>query len=511
MNDDQSQEPLASEIQGSAEDDALIEAIAERADKDAFAELYERFNNPAFNLALYLTRDRTLAEDAVQEAMLRIWVSAKSYTPGNPRGWILRIVARESLHKLKAQKKRSRRMETRPSSETEEQDDPSAHSEVVPALRAVLDKLPDDDQQLVALHFGAGLSLREMSAELSVPRQTLHNKIMRILAALKGQLAAGGFSAAIPFVRPDSLSEVLTSGQSCPAGLSEMVLSQLGTTSQLPALSEQSTRSARVSKLGTAKSTNAGAGTLGPLFIATATLTLAAGGWYALSSAPKQAPLVTPAPAALAPVATPPAPVPAVVPFNFTWSALNEPATQFKVIGGGWTWRGPQGNQPGAMALLTPTFIAQVPVNAPSRPFVVVLNVRNLKDIANVEATWCEETAIPAFEHFTVKDPPVQPKGFEVHVHFKDNYSISYFNKTPITIRKFDKPYPAAQIVLSLKNIELVSLVARDLLPGEQSNYGEEPEQVLARLKAQPGKITIGKSERVDFSHIKHTVTGNVK
>ena len=79
------------------DDLALLENIAQRRDRASFAELFSRYEKRAYALALHLTRNRELAQDAVQDAMLDIWLHASTYRPGNEAGWILRIVANKSL------------------------------------------------------------------------------------------------------------------------------------------------------------------------------------------------------------------------------------------------------------------------------------------------------------------------------------------------------------------------------------------------------------------------------
>jgi RNA polymerase sigma-70 factor (ECF subfamily) len=46
----------------------------------------------AYNLARYLTRDAILAEDAVQDAMLRAFRGFGQFRGGSPRAWLLTIV-----------------------------------------------------------------------------------------------------------------------------------------------------------------------------------------------------------------------------------------------------------------------------------------------------------------------------------------------------------------------------------------------------------------------------------
>src|SRR6185369_1770597 len=71
----------ASSMADELSDDQLLLCIAQQRDREAFAELYRRFARLAFNVAFNVTGNRSLAEEAAQEAMLQLWISAKSYQP----------------------------------------------------------------------------------------------------------------------------------------------------------------------------------------------------------------------------------------------------------------------------------------------------------------------------------------------------------------------------------------------------------------------------------------------
>jgi len=55
----------------------------------------------AYSLARWLTRDAVLAEDVVQEAMLRALTYFRSFRGDNPRAWLLQIVRNVALGKLR--------------------------------------------------------------------------------------------------------------------------------------------------------------------------------------------------------------------------------------------------------------------------------------------------------------------------------------------------------------------------------------------------------------------------
>ena len=53
-----------------------------RGVEPALAELYDRFGRIAYGLAVRILRDRSLAEDAVQDAFLGAWRTAAAFDPG---------------------------------------------------------------------------------------------------------------------------------------------------------------------------------------------------------------------------------------------------------------------------------------------------------------------------------------------------------------------------------------------------------------------------------------------
>jgi RNA polymerase sigma-70 factor (ECF subfamily) len=58
----------------------LIGAVA-RKDQPAFRQLYDRAAPKLFAIVLRIVRDRSAAEDILQDVFLRIWRSAGGYSP----------------------------------------------------------------------------------------------------------------------------------------------------------------------------------------------------------------------------------------------------------------------------------------------------------------------------------------------------------------------------------------------------------------------------------------------
>ncbi|MCK6473375.1 MAG: sigma-70 family RNA polymerase sigma factor [Planctomycetes bacterium] len=207
-------------------------AVATARDRAAFGRLFEHYKDRAYNLAYHITGRAEAAEEAVQEAMLRVWTAAATFKPGNADGWVLRIVARESLKALRTRKKDRKEMaiererehaprETAPGEDLE-------RDELLVGLRGAIAGLDPAARRLVALYFGAGMTQEEIAQELELSQRGVSYKIDEALAALKRRLAQAGLAAVLPMLNAKGLSEALCTGARAPAGIENAVFQSLG-------------------------------------------------------------------------------------------------------------------------------------------------------------------------------------------------------------------------------------------------------------------------------------------
>lgn len=203
-------------------DKDLLLRIAGQRDKAAFEELVARFHQDAFNLAVHITGNQALAEESVQEALLRVWLSARTFrADGNARGWILRIVSRECLRKRQDRRKETQAMtreEDRRRALPVREAQAGEGQELLAGLRECLGRLPEQHRQLIALYFGGGLTQREISTEMNVPERTVSYRIDEALHWLRDHLKEAGLAAAMPMLNAEGLSHALCTG-GAPAGL----------------------------------------------------------------------------------------------------------------------------------------------------------------------------------------------------------------------------------------------------------------------------------------------------
>jgi RNA polymerase sigma-70 factor, ECF subfamily len=164
--------------------------MPEAGDAAAFARVALPHLDAAYNLARWLVRDPTLAEDVVQDAMLRGLTYVRSFRGENPRAWLLQIVRTAAYTRLAARRDTVEvPLDAEPAADiVDEADDPEAtvlQGERYSALEQALAALPPELREIIVLRELEELSYREIARVIGVPLGTVMSRLWRARRALR--------------------------------------------------------------------------------------------------------------------------------------------------------------------------------------------------------------------------------------------------------------------------------------------------------------------------------------
>ena len=173
-------------------DRELIDQV-KQGDKTAFKEIYSRFSQVTYNLALRILRDKEDAEEVVQEIFLQVWNKAYSYDPdrGAVSTWVLNIARSRSIDKLRTVGYRDKNVEIDEErlnsnvdlSRTIEDKDESKN-----VIRQALNSLPEKQRIAIELVYFGGLTHIEAAEELEEPVGTIKTRIRLGVMKLKDKI-----------------------------------------------------------------------------------------------------------------------------------------------------------------------------------------------------------------------------------------------------------------------------------------------------------------------------------
>lgn len=185
---------------------ALVEA-ARQGDHAAFSALAVEAVPRLDRMARLILRDPDLAQDAVQESVIRAWRDLRGLRdPDRFDGWLQRLTVRACLSVARSRQRRAVEVELGDV-------DPREHEDVASSVvdrafvDAVLRQLSPDRRALVVLHIYMGVPLPEVAATLGIPLGTAKSRLGRTLAALRVAMPrdegpAAGVAAATDGGRP---------------------------------------------------------------------------------------------------------------------------------------------------------------------------------------------------------------------------------------------------------------------------------------------------------------------
>jgi RNA polymerase sigma-70 factor, ECF subfamily len=174
---------------------ALIEAVATRGDRAAFAMLFEHF---APRIKTFMRRSgasEQSADEFAQEALLAVWSKARLFDPVSvgASAWIFTIARNLRIDVLRREKRTGMdyTVEIDPEFHLDEGPQPDARlatSQVESRVRNALTHLSEDQLRVVELSFFDEKAHAEIAQTLQIPLGTVKSRLRLAMNRLRGLL-----------------------------------------------------------------------------------------------------------------------------------------------------------------------------------------------------------------------------------------------------------------------------------------------------------------------------------
>ena len=156
--------------------------------RQRFDEYVGVYHQDMYRYAAWLSRDKSIAEDVVQEALLRAWKSLDALREkSSAKQWLLTIVRRENARYFERKRLETVDIDNLSASQAAllaEQPD-----EELDDMRLAIYELDDDYREPLVLQVLMGFSTNEIAEQLGLKQGAVLTRLHRARAKLKDQMA----------------------------------------------------------------------------------------------------------------------------------------------------------------------------------------------------------------------------------------------------------------------------------------------------------------------------------
>ncbi len=156
-----------------------------------FDELVGVFHQDMYRYAAWLCRDKAIAEDVVQEALLRAWKSLDALRDdGAAKQWLLTIVRRENARYF--ERRRLETVDVDNLTPSQEAIIAEAPDEQLDELREAIYGLDDDYREPLVLQVLMGFSTNEIAEQMGLRQGAVLTRLHRARLKLKESVQSEG-------------------------------------------------------------------------------------------------------------------------------------------------------------------------------------------------------------------------------------------------------------------------------------------------------------------------------
>lgn len=170
-------------------EDVLVQRLRAR-DEAAMTLFYDKYSAALYGVILRIVKKEEIAEDVLQEGLVKIWHSFSSYDASKGRlfTWVLNVCRNLAIDKIRSRQYRvGSRTQTLEDSTAMRQAAPSSFRPEHIGLQEMTSQLSPEQKQVIDLLYFGGFTQSEVAEELDLPLGTVKTRAraaIKVLAKL---------------------------------------------------------------------------------------------------------------------------------------------------------------------------------------------------------------------------------------------------------------------------------------------------------------------------------------
>jgi len=170
-------------------DDRDLIACAQQGDRQAFTELVCRHQSGIVSMIYRMCGDPQQAEDAAQEAFVRVWQNLNSYKPQHAfRSWLYRIAANSALDSLRRERPSVELDSLSLADSSADPEQAAEENQRAAQIRRAIARLSEPLRMVLVLREYQELSYQEISEALDIPTGTVMSRLNAARSQLRKDL-----------------------------------------------------------------------------------------------------------------------------------------------------------------------------------------------------------------------------------------------------------------------------------------------------------------------------------
>ena len=173
-----------------AADEMRLVARIRAGDQTAMSELYDRYSNVVYGVALRVLQDAAAAEDVLQDIFLQLWRKPDAFdsSRGSLGAWLAVIARHRAIDRVRQRRPETDLEEVVIASGVDLRDE-TERSLIIEKVRAVLNEMNPDQRKALELAYFQGLTHTEIAEKTGEPLGTIKTRIRSGLQMLRAKFA----------------------------------------------------------------------------------------------------------------------------------------------------------------------------------------------------------------------------------------------------------------------------------------------------------------------------------